>query len=177
MRAIIAFAAVLVVLAVSPAQARHRHHHHHSGVVVAVIGPTGCVFDNSGHQVCGGAVETHQRSNAGDRRHIESASYGDEHVVSHPSGCPHSAFCGCGASVRVFGHPVRNLYLAANWFKFRSASPAPGMVAVRNHHVFVIEQVNGDGTVVAYDANSGGHLTRIHTVSLRGMRVVDPHSG
>ena len=34
--------------------------------------------------------------------------------------------------------------------------------------------VNGDGTVVAYDANSGGHLTRIHTVSLAGYSVRMP---
>ena len=50
------------------------------------------------------------------------------------------------------------------------------MVAVRNHHVFVIRSVNGDGTVVAYDANSGGHLTRVHTVSLSGYSVRNPHA-
>lgn len=100
----------------------------------------------------------------------------DERVIGHPEGCPRSAFCGCGASVRIFGYPIRDLYLASNWFKFAHAAPGPGMVAVRNHHVFVIEQVNGDGTVVAWDANSGGHATRIHTVSLSGYSVRDPHS-
>jgi len=98
-----------------------------------------------------------------------------DRVVPHPAGCPRIAFCGCGASVRIFGHPVRDLYLAANWGRFPRANPAPGMAAYRNHHVFVIEQVNGDGTVVAYDANSGGHATRIHTISLHGYRVVDPN--
>lgn len=109
--------------------------------------------------------------------HHYSYSYATEgQVVSHPSGCPHTAFCGCGASVEVFGHPVRDLYLAANWFRFPHASPASGMVAVRNHHVFVIRSVNSDGTVVAYDANSGGHQTRVHTVSLSGYSVRNPHA-
>lgn len=96
-------------------------------------------------------------------------------VVAHPSGCPWRAFCGCGASVRLFGHPVRSLYLAANWLRFPQASPAPGMAAARYGHVFVIERVVGPGRVLAYDANSGRHLTRIHERSLAGYRVVNPH--
>jgi hypothetical protein len=112
------------------------------------------------------------------RRHIAPSRGYDmaEGIIGHPAGCPHSQFCGCGASVRIFGHPVRELYLASNWFQFAHTAPGPGMVAVRNHHVFVIESVNGDGTVVAWDANSGGHATRIHTVSLSGYSVRDPHS-
>jgi hypothetical protein len=105
-----------------------------------------------------------------------SASYASQ-VAAHPAGCPRVAFCGCGASIEVFGRSVRELWLAANWFRFPRTSPAPGMVAVRSHHVFVIRAVNGDGSVVAYDANSGHHLTRVHTVSLRGYSVRDPHGG
>lgn len=96
-------------------------------------------------------------------------------IVAHPAGCPRTAFCGCGAAVRVFGSPVRSLWLAANWFQYPRAAPAPGMVAVRSHHVFVIEQILGNGLVVAYDANSGGHATRIHAVSLAGYTIVNPH--
>ena len=113
-------------------------------------------------------------------RHHHHSSYvyaTEGQVVSHPSGCPRIAFCGCGASVEVFGHPIRELYLAANWFRFPHTTAASGMVAVRNHHVFVIRSVNSDGTVVAYDANSGGHLTRVHTVSLVGYSVRDPRGG
>ncbi len=95
-------------------------------------------------------------------------------IVSHPVGCPRTAFCGCGVSVRVFGHAVRNLFLASNWFHFPRIAAAAGMVAVRNHHVFYIESANGDGTVTAYDPNSGGHQTRIHRMSLAGYRVVNP---
>jgi hypothetical protein len=95
-------------------------------------------------------------------------------VVAHPAGCPRVAFCGCGAAVRVFGHPVRDLWLAANWFKFPRASLAPGTVAVKHHHVFVVEQVLGNGMVLAYDANSGGHATRIHMRSVAGYTIVQP---
>jgi hypothetical protein len=94
-------------------------------------------------------------------------------VGGRPSGCPHS-FCGCGASIRVFGRIVPGLNLASNWLRFPRTSPAPGMVAARRGHVFVLEQhVEGD-TWMAYDANSGGHSTRIHARSLRGYAVVNP---
>ncbi len=109
--------------------------------------------------------------------HHRYASYDGGSVVAHPSGCPWHAFCGCAASVRIFGHPVAHLALASNWFGFQRAAAAPGMVAVRNHHVFVIEAVHGDGTVTAYDGNSGGHLTRVHRISLAGYTVVNPHGG
>lgn len=96
------------------------------------------------------------------------------HVVGHPAGCPGRSFCGCGTAVRIFGAPIRALWLAAAWFKFPRTSPAPGAVAVRRHHVFAIEQVLGNGRVLAYDPNSGGHQTRIHAVSLAGYTVVNP---
>jgi hypothetical protein len=96
-------------------------------------------------------------------------------IVEHPAGCPRSAFCGCGAAVRVFGTPVRALWLASNWFKFPRAAPAPGMAAVRSHHVFVLEQHLSGDTWLAYDANSGGHQTRLHARSIAGYAIVNPH--
>ncbi|HEX9209156.1 MAG TPA: hypothetical protein VF901_01480 [Bradyrhizobium sp.] len=98
----------------------------------------------------------------------------DARVVSgRPAGCP-SSFCGCGAAVRVFGRVVPELNLAANWLRFPRTSPAPGMVAARRGHVFVLEQHLGGDTWMAYDANSGGHATRMHARSLRGYTVVNP---
>jgi hypothetical protein len=100
---------------------------------------------------------------------------GAQLISDRPSGCPRS-FCGCGAALRVFGRIVPELNLAANWLRFPRTSPAPGMVAARHGHVFVLEQhVEGD-TWMAYDANSGGHATRIHARSLRGYTVVNPHA-
>jgi len=97
-------------------------------------------------------------------------------VVSHPPGCPSRAFCGCGAAVRVFGSPIRSLWLAANWLRFPRTSPAPGMVAARRGHVFVLEADLGGGLWRVYDANSGGRKTRIHARSIAGYQIVNPHA-
>jgi hypothetical protein len=100
---------------------------------------------------------------------------GGQVVGGRPAGCPRS-FCGCGASIRVFGRIVPGLNLAANWLRFPRAAPAPGMVAARRGHVFVLEQhIDGDAWM-AYDANSGGRTTRIHARSLRGYIVVNPRA-
>jgi hypothetical protein len=96
-------------------------------------------------------------------------------IVEHPIGCPWKAFCGCGAALRIFGHHVRSLWRASEWFKFPRTSPSPGMVAVRRHHVFVLEQHLGGDRWLAYDANSGGHRTRIHARSIAGYVIVDPY--
>jgi len=96
-------------------------------------------------------------------------------AVEHPAGCPWRAFCGCGAAVRIFGRPVRDLWLAANWFRFPRATPAPGMAAVRRHHVFVLEQWLGGTTWLVFDANSGHHGTRVHARSISGYAIVNPH--
>lgn len=97
-------------------------------------------------------------------------------VVGHPAGCPRRAFCGCGASVEVFGHPIRNLWLAAAWFKFPRAAPAPGMVAVRRHHVFVLRSHIGGNTWLVFDANSGRGSTRVHSRSISGLAIVNPRA-
>jgi hypothetical protein len=96
-------------------------------------------------------------------------------VGGRPAGCP-SAFCGCGASLRVFGRIVPELNLAANWLRFPRTAPAPGMVAARRGHVFVLEQSLGGDMWMAYDANSGGHATRMHARSLRGYTIVNPRA-
>lgn len=96
-------------------------------------------------------------------------------ILPHPPGCPARSFCGCGVALHIFGKPIRELWLAANWFRFPRATPAGGMVAVRRGHVFAILRPLGDGTVLAYDPNSGGHKTRIHRRSLAGYTVVNPH--
>jgi hypothetical protein len=96
-------------------------------------------------------------------------------VGGRPAGCPHS-FCGCGAAIRVFGHIVPELNLAANWLRFPRTAPAPGMVAARRGHVFVLEQQLQGDVWMAYDANSGGRATRLHARSLRGYTVVNPRA-
>lgn len=95
-------------------------------------------------------------------------------VGGRPHGCPH-AFCGCEASIYLFGRIVPALNLAANWIrKFPRAHPAPGMAAARRHHVMVlIRHINGSDWLV-HDGNSGRHLTREHVRSIAGYVIVDP---
>jgi hypothetical protein len=123
------------------------------------------------------ATERRSRAHAdfGRREVQEADGTGAQVVGGRPSGCPRS-FCGCGASLRVFGRIVPELNLARNWLRFPRTAPAPGMVAARSGHVFVLEQhVEGD-TWMAYDANSGGRATRLHARSLRGYTIVNPRS-
>jgi hypothetical protein len=118
----------------------------------------------------------HWRARAPVVRHMMARAYDRGAEVQHPSGCPRVAFCGCGASVHVFGRPVRELYLAANWFRFPRSAPAPGMAAVRRHHVMVLERQVSGGVWLVYDANSGGHRTRVHVRSIAGYAVVNPRA-
>lgn len=106
--------------------------------------------------------------------HHGNAGWTSGTILPHPAGCPSRAFCGCGAAVEVFGHSVRNLWLAAAWFKFPRAAPAPGMAAVRRGHVFVLRSHVAGSTWVVFDANSGGHATRVHERSISGLTIVNP---
>lgn len=101
-------------------------------------------------------------------------------IVSHPAGCPRRAFCGCGAAVRIFGKPIRSLWLAAEWLRrFPRAQAARGMAAVRRdgHHIVVLEEHISGALWRVYDANSGRHRTRVHLRSIAGWTIVDPRAG
>jgi hypothetical protein len=113
------------------------------------------------------------------RQHHHRAALGREMasgqvVGTRPAGCPH-AYCGCGASLHLFGRIIPALNLAANWFRFPRAAPAPRMAAVRRHHVFVLERHIGGNAWIVWDANSGKGLTRIHARSIAGYQIVNPH--
>lgn len=97
-------------------------------------------------------------------------------TTSHPAGCPRVDFCGCGVSVRAFGHSVRDLWLARAWLRFPRTTAHTGAVAVfrGGRHVAYVEQAYGDGTALLYDPNSGGHQTRVHRASLAGAVLVAP---
>jgi hypothetical protein len=97
-------------------------------------------------------------------------------VGRRPDGCPHR-YCGCEASLYLFGEIRRDLNLASNWIrKFARTEPARGMVAARSGHVMVLmHHVEGKEWMV-HDGNSGGGRTREHVRSIAGYVIVDPHS-
>ena len=124
-------------------------------------------------------AKTHHSHHARAHHHATHSrvAYDDGHVLGgRPAGCPH-AFCGCEASRYVFGRIVPDLNLAANWMhKFAHTSPAPGMAAVRQHHVMILmSHVEGNEWLV-HDGNSGSHLTREHVRSIAGYVIVNPRS-
>ena len=189
------FTAIILALFLSPASAKsHRHHNAisekpyqkdwYSGPA-AMPHYVSAPFDER-HVVGSGYPDTldippkgwptqrQKRKPFSDAVHTIAHAVGE--IVSHPAGCPRTAFCGCGAAAYLGLHD-RSLWLAANWFKFPRAEPAPRMAAVRQHHVMIIVSYEGGNRALAYDANSGGHRTRIHEVSLSGYRIVNPHAG
>jgi hypothetical protein len=172
-------AALCAVLFASNAEARQRHRHHvaHQKYDPACNVSMPCEIPASAKQF---ASRKEAARLARGQELYDAMPFGMPtdragRILPHPAGCPRRAFCGCGAAVEVFGKPVRSLWLAANWLRFPRAAPAPGMVAARRGHVFVIREVLGGGKVLAYDANSGGHKTRLHVRSLAGFVVVNPN--
>ncbi len=107
------------------------------------------------------------------------ASGNSETYLPHPAGCPARHFCACGAAVKVFGSPIRSLWPSCAWFdgRFPRVAAAPGMVAGRCGHVFVLGSHVGGSNWMVYDYNSGGHLSRYHERSVAGLKIVNPHGG
>ena len=169
---ILAFA--LVLSATSAAEAR-RHHRVATAPVcdnVDILRPCGsAVFQPFGF----GQQPRMDIAPRARRGRVAVAGVATQ-IVAHPAGCPSRAFCGCGAAVRVFGTPRRDLWLARAWLRFPRSAPAAGMVAARPGHVFVLEAHLGGDVWQVYDANSGGRATRIHARSIDGYTIVNPHA-
>ena len=149
-----------IVAATADANPRHRHVHGRSPVV---CDERGCSDHVAQTNVATASPAVDANGNPGPA------------VISRrPGGCPH-AFCGCEASLYLFGAIRADLNLASNWArKFPRTEPAPGMAAVRNHHVMVLmNHVEGNNWMV-HDGNSGGGLTREHVVSISGYTIVNP---
>jgi hypothetical protein len=115
----------------------------------------------------------HKRHHPRHHLHRIAAPEGTTIIGSRPAGCPYR-YCGCEASLFLFGKIIPALNLAANWLRFPRAEPAPMAVAARRGHVFVLlSHVEGDKWLV-HDGNSGRHLTRRHVRSIRGYTIVRP---
>ena len=161
------FCAVLLTVVSTSAEARPHHRRAAAPAQgIIVCDQQGCHGDRIISAAPAGRRET--------RIIVSNDGYEGRVVGGRPAGCPWR-YCGCEVSLKVFGKIIPDLNLAYNWRKFPRAAPAAGMVAYRSGHVFLIESVIDDHTVVAYDPNSGGHKTRVHTVSLRPFHVVNPH--
>jgi len=171
--ALLAFA-FLSAITTAPAYARKKHPQTHSQHQTLT-------YDNNGRvrTMAAPAWQWQRVAPASQARMTPAVGRGSYHatvVGGRPAGCPHR-FCGCGASLKLFGRIIPELNLASNWLrKFPRTAPAPNMAAARPGHVMVLlEHMGGDQWKV-YDANSGGGRTRVHVRSIRGFAVVNPHT-
>lgn len=158
---------MIAVLAVGIASATHatpkpRYHHHLDYRSTTIV---------CDHRGCSDRAKPTQNNTRG----IMDANGNGVIVGRRPRGCPRE-YCGCEASLYLFGTIKRGLNLAYNWIReFPRAAPAPGMVAARHHHVMVLMRHVGGSEWLVHDGNSGGGLTREHVMSIRGYVIVDPH--
>lgn len=179
--------AVPLMLTATNADAKRHHHRHHtpqSGSFVASD-----AWDANANPAY--SAPRAQRAAGGYRAYasLEPVSYpqskrthqrasnelGENVLHGRPSGCPHR-YCGCEASIYLFGSIRKELNLASNWYrKFPAASPAPGMAAARSGHVMVLVRHISGSEWLVHDGNSGYGMTREHVRSIRGYRIVNPH--
>lgn len=126
-----------------------------------------CTLTKNGRQIC----SPHYRA-----AHTASLDANGTIIGGRPAGCPH-AYCGCGLR-KYLGLSDKRLNLAANWARFfpHVASPRPGLVAVRRHHVMYIEAAAEKERWLIRDYNSGGGLSRLHVCDIRGYVFVDPRA-
>ncbi len=162
--AVSVFGCALFAYACTVADARPRQARH------TAQGLSQCLYDNTARIVCPGpavAPTSHARV---------TAAYAEGEVIGRrPPGCP-PRFCGCEASLYLFGKIDPYLNLAANWYRrFPRTSPAPGMAAARSGHVMVLVSHASGNEWLVHDGNSGGGYSRRHVRSIAGYRIVDPH--
>ena len=190
MRLTVLLAALCAVLFASNADARPKHHRHHIPDIGKMVGcdvMRPCY--GNGRPIYGEVTgqtaklaqyrpahtahrKWHRRTPPPALRRVMAEGAGRV-VGGRPAGCPR-AFCGCGASLYLFGKIIPSLNLAANWLRFPRSKPAPGMVAARRGHVFVLVRHIGGKVWLTHDSNSGHHRTRIHPRSIAGFTVVNP---
>lgn len=177
--------AVILLIPTTAQAAKHYHHHYRHQQRPMHVDQ----YPAMAYPAYQPTYQPQQKSHRWSRKFADAtfARYADGNIeydsgriVNHPAGCPGRAFCGCGVCIRL-GIPIATckklgLFLASNYIhKFPRTSMAAGMVAARSGHVMYIERLDANGNAVVYDPNSGGHATRVHTRSLAGYTIVNPH--
>ena len=87
-------------------------------------------------------------------------------------------FCGCGVAAKVGLDNTSGFWnVAGNFLTLPRASPAPGMVAVTRHHVFVLEHHISGNTWMIYNPNGAYHKTWRQPYNITGWTIVNPNGG
>jgi hypothetical protein len=168
-------AVVLACVIATPAEARHRRDLE-PNLMQTVAGAVQRVASKVAHAMAAGAATAAETVREAPER-LRLASYetaGTEETVPNPAGCPPIKFCGCGVSVKVYGHPVPDLFRADEWpRRFPRATCAAGNVMHWSGHVAFILECRGDQARL-WDPNSGRHETHVHWVSIAGADILAP---
>lgn len=170
--------AIISIATTSVAEAKPRKTLGRSTQAQVTCDMRGCSDNPAAAQagVARSGARTSRRERGAALTQIADANGNGTVVGGRPSGCPHR-YCGCSASLYVFGEIRPDLNLALNWArKFPRTAPASGMVAARSGHVMVLmSHASGDEWLV-HDGNSGGGRTREHVRSIRGYTIVNPRA-
>lgn len=173
----VAFAALAFAVGLAqPAEAR-KARHIKSKQVASVSDAASYTYDNNGRVVYSGAANPGIVYDETGSAHRGGAVGRLIAMLPHPPGCPRTRFCGCGASWKVYGRAVARggFAIASNWLKLPATAPAPGMVAARPGHVFVLVSHESGSNWIVDDFNSGGHQSRRWVRNIAGYKIVNPH--
>lgn len=188
-RAVTAAAAILLLGDIS-AEARPRHAHSHHAQTKQSAEP--CFFlcsqADSGREHKGGKRATALSTEAtgfvqSQTSASDAAPRGSKDTVvgGRPAGCPHK-WCGCQASIEVFGRILPYLNKAANWLvafpHVAQTAGSPGMAAARRDHVVVLRKhIEGTRWEIKDGNYSGAAHIRELDLRASGYTIVDPHAG
>lgn len=155
-------AVIFAALANTPSDARQhpKRHFHHKSQIIALIMPQECLFDNSGHQTCGGPIQRPSDAPMG-RRHIVPTNGYDVAGDPRPSAW-------CAWWLRRYLHIPKSAFPPYEYNLARSfakiGSPAPqgctNCIAVfsrgRGGHVGLVESWDANGNPVILSGNFNG---------------------
>ena len=184
----VAVAVAFLILGAVAAEARPRHAHAHAARTKQAAEE--CFFLCAQPEVgpthkAGKRAAVAQTEQSGFVQSQSSAAEATSHaskdtvVGGRPAGCPHR-WCGCQASIEIFGKIIPYLNLASNWLRAfphvsRSAG-APGMAAARPGHVVVLMQHKEGNRWVIKDGNYAG-ATHVREADISSYTIVDPRGG
>lgn len=192
-RSVVIAAATITVLGTMSAEARPRHHGVRHAKPAVEVATEPCFLFCAQSQEVSRPSKLHGRTRiqrseptwpaSSSQLSSEEASKRSKDTVvgGRPAGCP-TQWCGCQASIELFGRILPMLNRAAAWLAFphvAQSSAAPDMAAVRGrNHVVVLKQHVSGGRWVVKDGNWGGkaHIREID-LSSGGYTVVDPRGG
>jgi uncharacterized protein (TIGR02594 family) len=150
--------AAILALCISTSNAKPLHHHHHKTTRNQIVMNSGCVFDNDGHQTCGGSIN--RTGNEYNRSGYNSiVAEARRYLGTNPTG-RRRLWCGAFMDMvlRNTGHRGAG-NLASNYAHLgtRVSGPQIGAIAVMSRrgggHVGVVSGIDANGNPIIISGN------------------------